>query len=251
MPDNSGRSREISNGLLRQRRNLLFISIVMPLLFLSGASIEQINLLGTIIRIDKPEVLNMALVLLYAYSFVRYRQYYKEEIHVAEMNRSVESALYGWESSYLRDFITKEMAIAEGRNVKFTFSDSIHAPGWGAHVDLPSEKDSYSFPIYKTGYIYVHPPVPSQDITLEEGELFLEKINSDSRFKAYVVDSGHDGKEAIYYQFQYKYNFLRVIFKRAIGYIRFVLDTSYFTDYKLPFIIAAVGGGASLIPLIT
>ena len=71
--------KELSAGLLRQRRNLVVISLVMPLFFLSGASINEINMFGTVIKLQSQSGVNIVLFAIYFYFLWRYFQYYLEE----------------------------------------------------------------------------------------------------------------------------------------------------------------------------
>jgi len=67
----------MSEGLLRQRRNLMVVSIALFFIFVGGISIDhEITILGAKLRIANPLVLYVTLWIMYIYFFLRYIQYY-------------------------------------------------------------------------------------------------------------------------------------------------------------------------------
>ena len=127
--DRKGRYRNISDGLLRQRRNILLISVLMPLFFLSGASMEKINVLGTIITLKNPEVVKYSLVILFGYFFLRYWQYYQEETYIKDMHREMHLYLYKREKHYLNKKAREKASFLNSQFVRVCFTDPRY--NWG------------------------------------------------------------------------------------------------------------------------
>lgn len=63
--------------LLRQRRNLIAISVILLLFDFAEVRIGKINVLGTELLVGDPQVLMTFAWLMWAYFFVRYYQYWR------------------------------------------------------------------------------------------------------------------------------------------------------------------------------
>src|SRR3990172_4553469 len=75
MGDNSS---AIRDGFVRQRRNLIGISVALFLYKKLGLVIDGINILGNTARIRDPSGVTLLLWLAWAYFFVRYYQYFRD-----------------------------------------------------------------------------------------------------------------------------------------------------------------------------
>ncbi len=73
------RKRDMTTGLLRQRRNLISVSIIIILYYVGNIEISQLNFLGNRIKLGNPNVISYFLWLLFFYFFYRYWLYFKEE----------------------------------------------------------------------------------------------------------------------------------------------------------------------------
>lgn len=69
----------MTEGLLRQRRNLLIASIAVILFYIGNIQITEISLLGTKILLKNEVAVHVSLWILYIYFFYRYTIYYVEE----------------------------------------------------------------------------------------------------------------------------------------------------------------------------
>ena len=76
------RNREMSTGLLRQRRNIMAISILLPLYLFSGATFNKINILGNSVTLNNPKLITIFLIVLFFYFLLRYWQYFNEENYI-------------------------------------------------------------------------------------------------------------------------------------------------------------------------
>ena len=63
---------------IRQRRNLIVISLILLGVEAFGLEIKRINALGNEILIQNPGMVNVALWLAWAYWFIRYYQYFHD-----------------------------------------------------------------------------------------------------------------------------------------------------------------------------
>lgn len=73
------RERDMTEGLLRQRRNLLVVSIAVIFFYLADIQITEVNLLGTKILLRNEIAVHVSLWIFFFYFGYRYTIYYLEE----------------------------------------------------------------------------------------------------------------------------------------------------------------------------
>ncbi|TOK50906.1 hypothetical protein, partial [Vibrio parahaemolyticus] len=73
------RSRELSEGLLRQRRNLLVSSVAVFIFIALGFELTELRFLGNTAKVNNPLVVPILLMVAHLYFTLRYWQYYLEE----------------------------------------------------------------------------------------------------------------------------------------------------------------------------
>jgi hypothetical protein len=93
----SEKSENLSPGLLRQRRNLIAISLLLIVFDLSTSKIDKVAILGMELRIEQPTILVALAWTAWAYFFVRYLQYMFAEPDLAIKSRRFR----GWRASYI------------------------------------------------------------------------------------------------------------------------------------------------------
>ena len=69
----------MSEGLLRQRRNLFIVCAILWLMKYGGITLKKLSLAGFELEFARPEALILALWLAYAYFLYRYYQYFTNE----------------------------------------------------------------------------------------------------------------------------------------------------------------------------
>ena len=231
------RDREISSGLLRQRRNLLGISIAMPLFFLSGAAIEKINILGTIIKIKNPEIITYSIVCLFVYFFIRYFQYYNEENHIESLKKSFNTNLFSFESRYFSRKATKCVEEFMCRYIEVYYLDPYHRRDRYKKNSIADKVDEVTFPFFRKCTYCLH---SQEGMSASEIIHFHEKMNK-TPFSDWprLNSKNSDGiMESEYYQNSFSYCTLYVYLLRSYGVAKYILTETYFTDYQLPFIVA-------------
>ena len=72
---------DLSPGLLRQRRNLMVVSLIIIFMEMSGAQLGNVLLLGISITFDNPESIPLFLMFFLVYFLYRYTLYYWQERH--------------------------------------------------------------------------------------------------------------------------------------------------------------------------
>jgi hypothetical protein len=245
--ERKARYRDISDGLLRQRRNFLLISLLMPLFFLSGATFEKINLLGTLILVKNPDVVKYALVLLFSYSSLRYWQYYKEETYVKDMHERIHEYLYSKEKVYLNKRVREKSKFLNSDFVRICFTDPRYSRKSGCFTAIPNKKDQVTFLFTRKCEFYIYHADNGQglsesDITSFHSTLALPENSHWDPISA----SGTTDKPAHFYRQYLTYSIFRFNMLRIMGWFRYMLKESYFTDYQLPFIIGVISVVATI-----
>lgn len=82
-------------GFLRQRRNVILMSLTLLFFEIAGLKITELSLLGNKVMISNPWVIDFSLVVLYSYFLVRYYQVYLAENRQSILEKS--------KSSYMTD----------------------------------------------------------------------------------------------------------------------------------------------------
>ncbi|MEZ9553537.1 hypothetical protein [Vibrio sp. 10N.222.47.A9] len=239
--DKKARYRDISDGLLRQRRNLMLVSIAMPLFFVSGAEVEKLNILGTVIVLSNPKVVEYLLVVLFLYFFLRYWQYYKEESYISDMKRKIIDYTVVLETRFLTKKANQMTSFVKSTDYSIHYTDSRYHR-FGRPVHIPVENDRVTFLFMRECKFYIYPKTKNGDASSTEIKEFGGLSESHSLSNWSVIESPEDFSKRTYnyYGNVIHYSIFRFNLYRTIGYLKYMLNESYFTDYQLPFAIALV-----------
>lgn len=80
---------DMSSGILRQRRNLMGISIFLPIFLFSGITLETISFFGNRVSVNNPQIITISLIVLFVYFSLRYYQYFTVENHVQSFRKEI------------------------------------------------------------------------------------------------------------------------------------------------------------------
>lgn len=89
---NDANTNDMSNGMLRQRRNFMGISIFVPFYLTSGLEVKKITILGNEALVKNPQVLTYSLAVIFLYFAIRYYQYFLEEKNVIKFKINIENS---------------------------------------------------------------------------------------------------------------------------------------------------------------
>ncbi|EGR3265149.1 hypothetical protein DLI08_24755 [Vibrio parahaemolyticus] len=231
------RSREMSTGLLRQRRNLLAISAVMPMFFVSQATVEKINFLGTVISIGSPSSINYMIGIIFVYFLLRYWQYYREENHLRDSKRSAIEHMYAYEESHRYKLARAKL----GENNSSAVSIYMLDPNirqlfsYGGIKDQKNERIS----LFKTrGYFYAYTENNSDQKLANKFHIGMQSQAYLSWERLHPHLDGTAQVENQFYKNHYDFVHAKFYFTRVFGWLKYAFSTSYFTDYHMPFFLA-------------
>ncbi len=101
----------------KDRRNLLFLSVVIIINYYVGISIDTINILGNTATVDNPDALEYIIFIIWGYFFVRYYQH----LHSTD-NLFIKEEFLKRLDKYSKSKIVKEMK-AQGIDISNNFKD--------------------------------------------------------------------------------------------------------------------------------
>lgn len=104
----AGYDKEIQDGFIRQRRNLIAVSLVLWFVETSSLTLSKLNILGNEFPISNPAAVNHALWIAWVYWFVRYYQYFRHAHGIQQTMEAFHGHMY---------HPMKDLALARGRHV--------------------------------------------------------------------------------------------------------------------------------------
>lgn len=237
--------KEISNSLLRQRRNLILISLVMPLFFLSGASVSEINIFGTLINIESQAGIKILIFIMYFYFLWRYTQYYREEER-AKCFRSIrQNKLYDIEYKHFSSLLYPKSKCFDFKHYYCSFKQST-PPVLNVSRTLPDKSldkrlglfhKMRAMEIYGLDDKYENHYLKTGDAKIK---LLDEELNEISKSWSLVTKQASDARSGAVFETNVEYNYVYLILMRFLTNLKFIIIHPYFTDYELPFIIAVI-----------
>ncbi|MDC5851398.1 hypothetical protein OPW32_19620 [Vibrio europaeus] len=213
----------------------MIFSLILPLFFWTGASVEKINIFGTIIKLDNPAYIKLAVASLFTYFFLRYWQYYREENYIIEMKRRIKAHIYSMERKHLTRMVRKKVLGVEEALYDIYFLDPCHRDG-GKTRWLDNKSDETIFPFRKKALFGVTHSV-EKDITAQN-QFYLDFRNACLKgFTPVRNVESPKFNDIEYYISDIVYFPLHFWVMRVLGWCRYMLTESYFTDYQFPFVI--------------
>lgn len=174
----------MSQGLARQRRNLLIISILVIVFAEGGVVIEEFSLVGLKLKFKDFKVVYISMWVMFSYFFGRYYQYFKEEPDLGIVNgfwAKLNSRC--WEKIKKRSVAV--CPACEQLGGKFYFSDTQKSGIFKRKVNVVSERNDYGEDVNTDIEISVVPFV--FDIALSFFHVLVNRKGVSDYFLPFVV----------------------------------------------------------------
>ncbi len=233
---NTADEKELSLGLLRQRRALILISIILPFFIFGFVTIKNIDMFGGVnIDIEK---LNIKYILapLLLYFWMRYCQYSKvdsnRKILIGNMKRNIGDA---------RKKFFEKIACPSAKDC----FDVAHC-----HItekeDLPKSKNNKLFSkdknieIHGVAYRYEDYFTGTNHNKGVASTAEIEKIKQEGWQLLEIDEKIHESRGKPIFTKTFAYNWLKL--KRTLCWVKlkFYWESTYFTDYLLPYYLAVI-----------
>jgi hypothetical protein len=245
------RPRELSPGFLRQRRNLLLASILMPLFFLSDAAVEKINLFGTIVTVADQAGVRWVIGVLFTYFLWRYFQYYGEESAVKDIGPALKADINEHELAYFKAKLSPAAECFKAEHLYYVFKPIAERNGSSKNL-VPAITDDPKRGWWMRERVVEVNGMHSEYEVFEWGNEAAAHMFTDAEFKQvttswrYVTPHIHDPRSKPVFESDVPYSLVRLLGLRFGVLIKFLVRRSYFTDYQLPFVVAIVALSTSL-----
>lgn len=217
----------------------------MPVFFLSNASVEKVNLLGTIINLQNPSIIKWAIAVLFGYFLWRYYIYRREDVRLKVLEDQKIMAIGDAELKYFkkktRKYIgnhDKALHDAAKRKDFFVGFSPQKNPDTGQDQVIRSILIDKKINFFtREREIEIYGPALEDLFTkniYSELKPHDTKLNEDSLQKWKPVEPSKD----LRLQSGINYNVFIVFFLRRFVSLRYAINQSYFSDYNLPFLVA-------------
>lgn len=224
------KKREMSNSFLRQRRNLLGISILIPIYLLSDVKLEKINIIGNSFTVENPSIFTYLIITIFFYFLLRYWQYFNEEKEIQTEKYNFSRKL----DSIKKTFVINKTAQQINNHDESLISIGAYSHGYFELKDLK---------IHKTGILSrkVEVPFYLREINVsypkEKNDLISKtqlNLETDSRIRKFEKINNSEYK----FEIDIIYNTIWIFILKLKKSFSYMLSSPVFSDYYLPFLIA-------------
>ncbi|MGR5250187.1 hypothetical protein ACPV4Z_17110 [Vibrio aestuarianus] len=237
------RNRELSSGLLRQRRNLLISSVAVFIFIALGFELTELRFLGNIAKVNNPHAVPILLFIAHSYFTLRYWQYYLEENPIPKVLEVLSKNVHEYESNLFgKRAKIKLNTLYPFEHVNFSYprydiisltdayevipdkSLNLFFKSVCVHAQVYSEDRSTVFSQVDTEYAF-----KSKYSSQKDWEI-IDKTKShwDERSSGVIIESWITCARIWFYWFKVK------------AALKYLFKQSYFTDYQLPLVLSFI-----------
>lgn len=246
---------EMSAGFLRQRRNLVLISLLLPLFVFGEAKLDKLNIFGTTIDIGDPSAIIGLIVLIFIYFFGRYWQYYGNERGAKDYRINMSRHIFQYEFKYFSDLMRGAASVFDYEHYYPQFScatNGDYAYGYN-RPEIAKDKRlgllrrSRLMQINSVGKKYEQHYLGRETGCGELSEEEIARIAARWRF---VPKAQGDSRSEPIFETDIEYSVIAVIIVRLKSYLLFLANKPEFTDYKFPIWLSVLAFCSSIAKLL-
>jgi hypothetical protein len=248
----ASQTEDLSPGLLRQRRNLMITSVLMPLFLLSGASLEEITLLGTKIAVENPSVIYVGISVIFAYTFIRYYQYYLRDPAARSIWRAYACDVNTAEIAYFKRLIEPRARCFQA-DYLFPEFRRVTTPNSAPEMLKPRLFDDEAAGFLRRYRVIDMNGMDSRFAVLKDGPeaatdtLSEREIQEVTKFWRFIERHPASNRTEPIFTTSVRYWLPRVVWLRWLVFVNFIFNRTFFTDYQLPLIVAVLSLVATVV----
>lgn len=241
MDNNQGlRKADLSSGILRQRRNLLVLSIVMPLFSAGSLTVEKVNILGSIVKVGSKTEILLILISMFFYFLIRYWQYSREELRAKDFLSERDQALQKVEEKYFEGLLEPLTKCFDSRRIYSCFeSEEISPIGFEKPpIRRKLDKRISFFTRSRVMEVYGLPSKYSElkaSSSEEKEQLTENEIRKIKKFWKLMPRNNDETRSGPIYRTEVQFNIIKCWGVLFLEKIKFLILNPYFTDYVLPY----------------
>ncbi|KZN34553.1 hypothetical protein [Pseudoalteromonas luteoviolacea] len=234
------RERELSNGLQRQRRNVILSSVAVVLFLSLGLELEKISILGNSAKIVNTQSVPMFLIAIHLYVTLRYWQYDNEENKRGSARLVFNIDIIRYELKYLYKAARKKFLVldcVDGFNFIFPRYENLSLYS-GCKEKGNSISNLFLSKIIVIAQIYGDGKNKLFEKNIE-GYSFVKGKNEGLCWKVIDKPKQHLDRSGVFIESHIELNIWLLIYCRAKAVRNFLFVNTYFSDYWLPKILAS------------
>ncbi|TQF71122.1 hypothetical protein [Pseudoalteromonas luteoviolacea] len=234
------RERELSEGLQRQRRNLILSSVAVLFFVILGIDLEQVSILGNSAKITKPQFVPVFLILVHLYLTLRFWQYEREENKGRRSKDVFYSDVINDELSYFKKSAQNKFSplgsSTEGVAFIFPRHDCL---SFKSGLKKGEQGATSIFSANVIVYANVYGSLKSK-IFVKDGESysFVPDVNQANEWRVISKPKNKESLSGVVIESHIEISFLLLILSGAKAGFAFVFAHSFFSDYWLPKILS-------------
>ena len=232
---------QMSDGFLRQRRNLVLSSFFLFIFITLGFELEQIKLLGNTARITNSANIPIILFVIQLYFMLRYWQYYLEESSRPLALKEIGKNIMNLELKFFDNEVFKNWdKLGFPHRYEAIYPRYSHDNNRSKdilEINIDDEKGAF---FRRYCFVFIH-------ISNSEIPCFDEKVLGNEGWE--VINDPHKEKSRSgkFFKGKVSYNSLRLLYFRISGFLKYIFIQPFFTDYELPIILSCLSLSTSLI----
>lgn len=236
------RDSEMSMEILRQRRNLMGISIFLPVYLLSGITLDKISFFGNEVSVQNPQIITISLFVLFFYFNLRYYQYFIEENHVQSYKEKIDTKTKDNIALFLKNRIKSKMGSLYSKNfvsirlpAEYTNSQSFETAG------LPEQLIPRKNPFKRSfiAIVRIFDPRAGTEKPDEAVKFLLEAYNKSPTWEQVSRTTNQEELPEIF-QTDIKFGWVELKYLKLQTWLHYLLQTTTITNYYTPFIMAFI-----------
>jgi hypothetical protein len=248
----TSQAEDLPPGLLRQRRNLMITSVLMPLCLLSGANLEEITLLGTKITVQNPFVIYVGICVVFTYTLVRYYQYYLRDPAARSIRHAFERDVNTAEIAYFKRLIEPRARCFKA-DYLFPEFRRVTTPNSAPEMLKPRLFDDEAAGFLRRYRVIDMNGMDSRFAVLKDGPeaatdtLSEREIQEVTKFWRFIERHPASNRTEPIFTTNISYSLPRIVWLRLSVFVGFICKRTFFTDYQLPLIVAVLSLAATVV----
>lgn len=234
------RDRELSSGILRQRRNLLISSVAVFIFLALGFEITEIKFLGNSAKVNNPFAVPALILMAHVYFTLRYWQYYLEENPIPKVRDVIKQSTVGYESGYLSGLTKSKVAkLYPFKSTYLSYPryemllwDEQRTPIPDKIIGINTKNVCAHVKVYSDDALNICDMVDSEFVFKDQYSsqsdwIIVKNIESHwGENTGIVIEGWVTCKRTLFFWFRVKSVF------------KYIFKQSYFTDYQLPLVLS-------------
>lgn len=242
MIEENSRREGMSEGLLRQRRNLLLSSCLIFMITFLQVEVNQINFLGTQVAIKNPEHVGLVLLVIHTYFFLRFIQYYIDEGDIPSPLQEIRLNFEAFEKKLFKALAYDKLGDIQLENFEYVYPQYRRLSNDDRMAIENNVPDESIWVINKKVYVVIHiwGKEDKTNILNSNPPGFRETVENRNNWEVVEDPETNTGRSGFFIRNYVEINKIKISYLKLMGFITYIFKQPFFTDYQLPGLIGVV-----------